>query len=201
MLTGRISPILLLGIASLFALGCKKEPTKEEMLSGLSAEDRRALGTMTNTPFIVDGTNAPEFTSAGASRLKDDEEVIGIVVQGSARAYPLARLSGMIEHVVNDSLSGGDGKIIPFSVTYCDMTDCARVFESASGEAVESLELGTLGLLDGGLALRWKDKTFKQMEERIEGLKDMPFQRTSWREWKAQYPDTLIYAGRTAPSR
>lgn len=196
----KILLVLLLGFVPLLAFGCKKAKTKEEMLSGLSEESRRALDAMTNTPFLVEGTSSPEFMAGSESRLKDDAEVIGVVVEGQARAYPITRLSAMTSHIVNDSLLGKDGNSIAFTVTYCDITDNARVLEPSLEQSDAALDIGTLGLLDGGLALRWQDKQFKQMDA-IEGLKDMPFERRRWADWKSEFPDTLLYVGRVNSSR
>lgn len=196
----RILLVLVVGGAPFVALGCKKTKTKQEMLSGMSEQDRRALESMTNTPFLVDAANTPEFISASESRLNDNQEVIGVIVDGEARAYPLSRLSAMVDHVVNDSHVDETGQTVEFSVTYCDMTDCIRVLELAPDATEATLDIGTLGLLDGGLALRWNDKQFKQMDK-VEGLKDMPFQRKNWAEWKSEYPETIVYVGRVKPSR
>jgi hypothetical protein len=187
--------LLLCVLASLLLAACQRTISKDEMLEGMSEESRRAMDSMVNTPFIVEGVASPEFVSAADAGLQDTNQVIGIVMNGQARAYPLARVSAMMDHVVNDNVSTSDGKNSPFTITYCDMTDCIRVLESTDPTSRDTLEIGTLGLLDRGLALQWKGKTFKQMES-IDGLKDVPYRRMSWGEWKAEYPDTMVYKGR-----
>lgn len=190
-----LASVLLTLTASLIIVGCDKRPTTEDILSGMSEENRRAMDVMVNTPFIVEGVSNPEFISAEECGLQDPAKIIGVVINGQARAYPLIRLSAMVDHVVNDNVVDADGNNLPFTVTYCDMTDCVRVVQSSSKTTANSLEIGTLGLIDKGLALKWKNKDFKQMEQ-VEGLKDVPYTRTTWGEWKAEYPDSVVYKGR-----
>ena len=180
--------------------GCEQSVSKDEMLEGMSQESRNAMNSMVNTPFIVEGVASPEFISAAEAKLRDSDRVVGIVINGQARAYPLARLSAMSDHVVNDHVTDSEGKSLPFTVTYCDMTDCARVLEPTSETAQDSLGIRTLGLLDKGLALQWKGKDFKQLEA-VDGLQDVPYQRKTWAEWKAEFPDTIVYKGRTSQKR
>ncbi len=195
-------PAFLLVCAALitFLAGCEQSILKDDMLEGMSQESRRAMNSMVNTPFIVEGVTSPEFVSAVEAKLRDADRVVGIVINGQPRAYPLARLSAMSDHVVNDHVSTSEGKSLPFTVTYGDMTDCVRVLEPSSETTQESLGIRTLGLLDEGLALQWQGKDFKQLEA-VDGLQDVPYQRKTWAEWKAEFPDTIVYKGRTSQKR
>ena len=178
-------------------VGCERPPrSKEEILEGMSEESIRSLDAMTNTPYMVDGIESPELIPAADARLKDSDQVIGVVIDSQPRAYPLSRVSSMSTHVVNDCVKGSNGENILFTVTYCDMRDCIRVFESTDPASGESLKISTLGLLDRGLALKWKDKNFKQTAT-VDGLRDIPYQRKTWAEWKAEFPDTVVYTGRS----
>ena len=63
-------------------------------------------------PDAIHALDEPETAAAGDAGFMDvGEEVIGIVVGGEARAYPLARLDW--HGVVNDRLGGG-----PVAVTW-----------------------------------------------------------------------------------
>jgi len=54
-------------------------------------------------------TFAQEFVSAGEARLGNDDLVIGVVVDGKARAYPVNFMNGPLHEVVNDRV--GDREI------------------------------------------------------------------------------------------
>lgn len=51
--------------------------------------------------------NAPVVSAKQAARsLADDELVLGVVVDGKARAYPINMLTGPQREIVNDTLGG-----------------------------------------------------------------------------------------------
>lgn len=189
---------VILAALSFSLVGCKPEPTKEELFAGLSEENRLALeNPMYNSPFLTEGISSPQFTTPVGARIGNTDLVIGLIINDRPRAYPLLSLSYMAGRVVNDSRFGPDGQPQPFTVTYCDMTDCIRVLEPEEAIEADSLEINTFGLLEGGLALQWHGKPYKQMDE-IEGLRNMQYEKMTWGEWKAAHPDTLIYTGRSS---
>ncbi len=53
-------------------------------------------------PLNVD----PEIIAAADADLGDDDVVIGIVIEGQARAYPVNYMNGPLNEVVNDTLAG-----------------------------------------------------------------------------------------------
>jgi hypothetical protein len=95
-------------------------------------------------------------------------------------------------HVVNDCIDG-----VPVTVTYCDRTDCARVF---TGEGNEALDVWTAGYMDG-LMLRYNGRFFLQNTGRPvaadgpapEVLPSLPHTRSTWKQWHSAHPDTDIY--------
>ncbi len=162
--------LYIVAIATLCS--CQQRPSKEDMLAGMDAEDLRALGSMNSTPLVVNGIDSPVFKPASEVELKDNDEVVGISQIGKPRAYPIAMMSGMLNRVVNDLIPVGDGDaLIPVTITYCSMTDCVRVLTGETPVGMSHLDVGTLGLLDGALALRWKGRQFKQNDQ-IDGLTD-----------------------------
>jgi len=183
-----------LAFVTLFG-GCRKpKPTLDEILASLPPERRRELDPMVSTPMLSDGVDFPKMVTPDEIELREKQEVLGVVVAGQARAYPLFSMRGMSDHVINDHVIDETGKRKPFTVTYCDLTECTRVFEAEDGRDDASLRVGIMGLKDGGLALMWKKNGFKQTDE-LEGLRDYPYERTIWSEWKSAHPDTLVYAG------
>lgn len=192
----RSTPELFLLLAlSISATSCSQQQSKDEMLKGLSAERRQALESVDqNTPMVSPGIDHPALVPADSVDLKDKERVIGLMVEGHARAYPLKRMSGLLEHVVNDHVIDSRGNPKPFTVTYCNQTECVRVLEAIENVAGESLGIGTLGLNAGGLMLYRADNRFMQ-EEPVAALRDVPFELMTWAEWKAKHPDTEVYVG------
>ena len=181
-------------LAILFQFGCSEKATKEEMLRGMPAGNRRALESMDSTPMVASGIDRPLMLPADSVSLLDSDKVIGVVVEGAPRAYPLKRMSSLLEHVVNDHVVDQYGKSKAFTVTYCNVTECIRVLHSTSDGAVATLGIGTLGLVEGQLALFRGTQTFKQ-DESIVGLLDMEYEVTSWSGWKRRFPETLVYVG------
>lgn len=143
------------------------------------------------------GIRLPPMHPAASAHLHDDDEVLGVVVGGKARAYSLEALSGgLTRHVVND-LVGGQ----PVSVAYCDIDDCARVYSGPPGQ--EPLDVGVLTKLKVGLALRVGEADYAQETgERLGNgpgghipLPELEYVRTTWRKWREAHPDTDVYEG------
>ena len=70
--------------------------------------------------------------------MSETEPVIGLVVNGDARAYPLKIL--IWHEIVNDTVGG-----VPVTVTYCPLCNSAIVFERTVDGRV--LDFGTTGKL------------------------------------------------------
>lgn len=197
--TWAMSMGLLLGML-ITCWGCGKQyPTKEELLKDTSPAARAVIDPpsgdpMVSTPMVVSGVERPPMAPAAEADLPADAAVIGVVVDGQARAYPLQRLSGMMEHVVNDLVAGRMGQMRPISITYCDRTDCVQVFTPEDALSQASLEMGTVGLIEGALGLTYQAQQFRQTDP-IPGLQTIDPVRTTWLEWRLEHPDTLVYAG------
>lgn len=114
--------------------------------------------------------------------------VIGITVGGVSRAYAIVALSDVATHVVNDLIDG-----TPVSVTYCDQTECARVFTVHEKGAPIDLSVG--GWKEDAMSLQFNNQQYVQTASNIP-LLDHPFELTTWKEWSASHPDTDVYTGR-----
>jgi hypothetical protein len=80
----------------------------------------------------------PSFVPAAEADLPGEEPVIGLVLDGDARAYPLRIL--MWHEIVNDEVGG-----VPVAVTYCPLCNTGIVFDRRVEGQV--LEFGTTGKL------------------------------------------------------
>lgn len=190
---GKLCALMVVPLV-LCSVGCRPERNWDDMVAQLTPEQRRQMEPMYSTPMVSSGIEKPQLITADQATLRDSQEVIGVIVHGRPRAYPLVKMSGTQEHVVNDHVVDAAGDPRAFTVTYCDLTECIRVFEPVAGRPSESLGMGTVGLLDGGLQLSLGDQSFKQLDN-VEQLRDVPHQRVTWEQWKAEHPDTLVYLG------
>lgn len=142
------------------------------------------------------GLAAPPVRAADdAKTVEDDDEILGILAGGRARAY-FVRAMGFPWHVINDMVGGR-----AVSVTYCDRARCARVFTDESAKA--PLRLDIAGQMKDGLILRIGNVEYAQKSgENLTSPKGAPipyadwtFVRTTWRAWRESHPDTDIYVG------
>lgn len=87
----------------------------------------------------IPAIDSPRFTAVpAASNIGDGEAVIGVEINGDARAYPLRVM--MWHEIVNDTIGG-----VPVAVTYCPLCNAAIVFERDTPHGV--LDFGTSGKL------------------------------------------------------
>ena len=81
----------------------------------------------------------PNFIAVSDNKeLEDSEPVIGFVINGDARAYPLGVLTQ--HEIVNDVVGG-----VPVAITYCPLCNSSIVFDRRLDGKV--LEFGTTGKL------------------------------------------------------
>jgi Protein of unknown function (DUF3179) len=86
----------------------------------------------------IPAIDEPEFVPVAEATLPEDEPVVGLVVNGDARAYPLRVL--IWHEIVNDVVGG-----VPVAVTYAPFSNTALVFDRRVGGRV--LEFGSTGKL------------------------------------------------------
>ena len=151
--------------------------------------------------FEMPGLRNPQALAAESSRIPDDDPVIGVVVNGSPRAYWLNALKYPPWHIVNDVVHG-----VPISVTYCDRTDCTRVYKG--GETSKPLDVDLGGLygkemvvkVEGSLYLQNSGQPFEKGADAPSlPYSNHPWKRTTWKEWKQLHPETDIFVGLGTP--
>jgi len=145
----------------------------------------------------------PKFVpAASALFLMPQDRVIGVFVNGKARAYPLKILNW--HEVVDDSVRGR-----PFAVTYCPLTQSAIVYDRKLD--ARPLVLGVSGKLYQSNLLFY-DKASESLWSQIKGeaiagpltgrrLEPLPSVVTTWETWRATHPDTLVLDVNTGFSR
>ena len=136
----------------------------------------------------------PQFVPANrAVELYDEDLVLGVVVGGVAKAYPIRILNW--HEVVNDSISN-----VSMVVTYCPLCGSGVVFHSQIKG--QRLRFGVSGLLYNSDVLLYDRKTqslWSQLKSAAvtghfkgQALLPMVSQHTSWKSWRSQYPETLV---------
>jgi hypothetical protein len=172
-----------------FAISGASVPV-EEILPGGPARD--------GIPALL----SPRVTSVRAAPWKDEERVIGIEIDGIARAYPIAILNW--HELVNDTISG-----VPILVSYCPLCGTGMVFrrEVAAG----TLTFGVSGLLyrsDVLLYDRETESLWSQIASvAISGaaigtrLELIRSRHSSWGRWRREYPETTVLSGNTGYRR
>jgi hypothetical protein len=143
------------------------------------------------------GLQKPQTLPAATAKIADGDEVIGVVVNGNPRAYWLKALKYPPWHIVNDVVVG-----VPVSVTYCDRTDCTRVY--TSGQSSTPLDVNLAGLygremvvkVRGVLYLQETGKPF-ELGAGVPSLPyaDHPWERTTWKKWRQRHPETDVFIG------
>lgn len=136
----------------------------------------------------------PELATVADFQYFDaDERVIGLAIDGEARAYPIRILNW--HEIINDRVAGHN-----VVITWCPLCGSGMVFDgNADGER---LLFGVSGLLynsDMLLYDRRTDSLWSQlMGQAIAGplageqLRLVSAQHTSWGDWKSRYPKTKV---------
>ena len=200
LLIGKTVSLLLL---SFFLIGCQVVTQEEPKPSpDINAETRPLLtnlGTLDTLlpPDAIPSIDDPLFEDAEAAdaSLSADERVIGIEINGHARAYPINILSS--HEIVNDVI---DGQAI--AVTWCPLCYTALVFKRPSGPNNRPLTFGvsgkllqnTLVMFDRETESLWSQLYGFALDGPLTGAKLEPLAalHTDWATWRAQYPETLV---------
>jgi len=136
----------------------------------------------------------PTFVAvADVANLSPTEPVVGLTINGDARAYPLRVLTW--HEIVNDEVGG-----IPVIVTYCPLCNSAIVYDRRiEGRAVEFGTTGKLRNSDLVMYDRETESWWQQfLGEAIVGsrlgmrLKALPARLESWELFKNRHPDGKV---------
>jgi hypothetical protein len=142
------------------------------------------------------------IAAAGADYLEPDDRVVGIVLSGEARAYPIPILNW--HEIVNDEIDGQR-----FAVTYCPLCGTAVAFDATiDGQATD---FGVSGLLYNSDVLLYDRETeslwSQILSQSVAGervgmkLTPLPISHTTWRDWQDKHPDSLVLSDDTGHFR
>lgn len=125
--------------------------------------------------------------------IEDQQPVIGVVINGEAKAYPLSVM--MWHEIANDELGG-----VPISVTFCPLCNAAIVFDRRLDGQV--LDFGTTGKLRNSDLVMWDRQTESWWQQFLgegivgemtgERLEVIPSRLESFANFRERAPDGLV---------
>lgn len=147
---------------------------------------------------------ATHATPGPGTAPRDTDLVVGVVVGGEARAYPVNLLWGESAHTVNDDLGRA-----PIAVALCPLAGVATAFDRRRGKEVleighvSEVRLDTLVMYDARTRSRWGLLTGEAFEGPLAGQKisRLPSLFTTWGRWKALHPGTSVYVAPAEAAR
>lgn len=142
----------------------------------------------------IPAIDEPKFVPvAAAEGLTETEPVVGLVINGEAKAYPLRILTW--HEIVNDTLGG-----VPVAVTFCPLCNSSIVFDRRLDGEV--LDFGTTGKLRNSDLVMYDRQTESWWQQFLgQGIVgeltgrelDMIASRLeSWASFKERAPDGLV---------
>ena len=151
----------------------------------------------------IPAIDRPKFVSARkAGFLKGKDQVLGLVRNGVAKAYPVPIMNW--HEIVNDEFGGER-----VAVTYCPLCGTGVAFKSSAGG--KNLSFGVSGLLYNSDVLLYDRETeslwSQLMHRAITGsmkgrkLEVLPLTHTTWRAWRREHPGTQVLSTDTGYRR
>ena len=146
-------------------------------------------------PDAIGPVYHPHFLIAADSDLPGEKLVVGLKINGDARAYPAGLLYN--REIVNDTVGG-----VPVLVTWCPLCYTALVHDRRlNGDAAVfgnqgALYKGAMTWFDHATGSVWSQPLGQAIAGPLAGhsLELMPSQLTTWRLWLAAHPETRVLA-------
>jgi hypothetical protein len=125
----------------------------------------------------------------------DDDSVIGVVVGGEARAYPVNMMAGPKQELLNDTLGGRE-----IAVTWCGLCEIGVVFDrrvedrSLSFFLPGSIWRENMVMEDSETKSQWSQAIGRAMKGPLKDrqLTIVPSVVTNWASWKTSHPETTL---------
>jgi hypothetical protein len=150
----------------------------------------------------IPALDAPRFTAANEAALGFEERVVGVLVNGVARAYPRSVL--VWHEVVNDRI--GD---LPFVLVYSPLSGTVAGFDARSAAGADRFGVSGLVYNSGTLLFdRPSESLWLPMEglaiagpRKGQRLTAINATETSWADWLTRYPKTQVLTADTGHDR
>jgi hypothetical protein len=141
----------------------------------------------------IPAIDRPKFVRADQAKLGADDRILGVALNGQARAYPVRILNW--HEAVNDRF--GDRKV---PVTYCPLCGTGMAFDPPAGTG--SAGFGISGLLynsdvllyDRATQSLWSQILQTAVSGPLKGtrLQSVALTHTSWADWRQRHPATEV---------
>lgn len=142
----------------------------------------------------IPSVDNPKFVPvADEKELSETDPVIGLIVNGEAKAYPLRIL--IWHEIVNDTIGG-----VPVSVTFCPLCNTAVVYDRRLDGKV--LDFGTTGKLRNSDLVMYDRQTESWWQQFLgqgiigemtgKTLKALPARLESWAKFRERAPKGLV---------
>jgi hypothetical protein len=132
------------------------------------------------------------MVNAASSKVDNQRLVIGVIINGDAKAYPIRYLG--FHHQVQDTIGGK-----PVIVTYCTVCRTGRVFEPIVNGKYEKFRLVGMDHFnamfeDATTKSWWRQVTGEAIAGKLKGAKlpEVLSKQTSLAEWLQLYPNSLV---------
>lgn len=132
---------------------------------------------------------------ASANRVALDRLVVGVELDGQARAYPLQFIG--YHHQVRDTIAGQQ-----VLVSYCTVCRTGRVFRPTVNDTLETFRLVGMDHFnamfeDSRTKSWWRQANGQAVIGPLKGvaMPELPSVQVSLRQWLALYPNTLVMQG------
>ena len=154
----------------------------------------------------IPAIDEPKFVAATQAGLADADRVLGLVLGGVARAYPMRILNW--HEVVNDRF--GQRAV---TVTFCPLCGTGMAFDGdvAGHTGSRALNFGVSGLLynsdvllyDRATQSLWSQILQTAVTGPLKGtrLQALPLTHTSWADWRQRHPATQVLSTQTGFDR
>ena len=169
-------------------------------LDGLTVPRIRLVSTGGGRDGLSSLVDPPVVTARAAEALAGDARVVGVAINGEARAYPVAILNW--HECINDTLGG-----VPIAVVFCPLCDSVSVFDRRPPGHAEPLDFGIAGLLlNSNLVLydRTDDALWSQVKmEALSGpyagqrLRHLDgWELATFSSWRTEHPEGTVVSGK-----
>lgn len=178
------------------AVGLKRAKTGGKLVLGFGMLLYAVVFYLFSFQFLADKMfyqpRTKRFATAGLNTVKEDKLVLGLTINGEAKAYPLQLIG--YHHQVRDTVGN-----TPVMVTYCTVCRTGRVFSPVVNGKSETFRLVGMDHYNA----MFEDATTKSWWRQVSGeavagplkgqtLKELPSQQMTLAAWLRRYPTSRV---------